>query len=161
MPMIGSGYYEIVFQNLSAGINSTKYLQPDQSAYMYVLSTSDTTEEANPDDYIRINLTAGEAGATVYLNASYNDTSAFTTNVNFFVNFPNKTTLYSKDYPAISGSNQSVNIAYAVTNTAGDAYVWGIEAYNTRFGWRNMSQGIDLKGTGQILYNPFEYKDRW
>ena len=155
--MISSGYYRLTFKEATIGVDQYVYLYPDQTVYTYVLQTTATAEIPFSGDYINSTLTATPMGATVSLNMTYVDLSATTNALTFFVRFSNKTVAYSHLYT----SQNVVNTSYSVSNIAGDAYVWGYEANNTRFGWQNQSSGITLKGVTGIVYNPFEYKGHW
>lgn len=159
--MVGSGNYEIQFSKADEGISDTERFYPKESDYTFVLDTTLTAPVANPDDYINITFDTLDATTVVYLNATYIDTNANTTNVLFFVDYPNRTRMYSKNYPGFEGTNQTVSVSYAVTNTAGDAYVWGMSGTSSVFGVRNRSQGITLKGVTNVLYNPFVFNGGW
>ena len=156
-PMVGSGDYQLMFRNALLGINQTERLHPDQVAYTIVVQTTGTQDVPDMADYITYALTTLDAAPNVYLNMSYVDTLGETSDVLFYVNFPNQTSAYSKMYQSFSGSNQTVNASYAVSNVKGAAYVWGFAANNTQWGFLNQSQGITLKGATGVIYNPFEY----
>ena len=160
-PVIGSALYRITFADASLGVAKTYYIHPSMNDYVLVVPTTASASIQSIGDFVTGNLTVLPQGANVYLNMSYNDTGLQTTNVNYFIVFPNQTTFYTKNFAGTPAFNQSVEFGYPVTNTRGDSYVWGYSATNSRWGMINRSQGITLKGVDGILFNPFVYKDRW
>jgi PKD repeat protein len=160
-PMISSSLYRFTFSQPSTGISKTLDLYPDQAAYTFILATTATAPILNSGDYITQNLTVVEAAPLLYLNMSYNDSYHTTSDTTFYVKWANLTPVYSKVFPSILGSNQSVTTGYGLTNIKGNAYIWGFYANNTQFGWINNSMGVTMKGPDGILYNPFVYKGTW
>jgi PKD repeat protein len=148
-PMIASGHYRLVFTDSTRGISDTRDVHPSQLNYIYILSTSDTAIAENKADSINVTLGTyppkDTNPTTVYLMANYTDLSATTTAATFYVLYPNQTPLYSEDLGAVTSANRS----YAVANTAGSAYIWGINATTTKFGRTNKVMGITLPGTGE------------
>ena len=144
-PMIASGTYHMTFTKLSEGISETKHIHPTQQFYVYILATTATATQANLADSVNINLTTRSIiPAVVHLIGNYTDTSALTSSVTFYVNFPNTTTLYTT---TVAASN--LNASYAVNNVAGDGYVWGMSGVRPGgTGFINKSAGITMKGTG-------------
>jgi len=157
----GSGLYELRFVDATRGINTVKTLHPSEIDYTFVIPTTASAAIQSIGDFITGNLSVSSQGANVYLNMTYNDTGLQTTNVNYFIVYPNQTIFYTKNFAGTPALNQSVTFGYPVTNTRGDSYVWGYSATNSRWGMINRSQGITLKGVDGILFNPFVYKDRW
>jgi len=158
---IGSGLYELKFVDAARGINTVKTLHPSALDYTFVIPTTASAAIQSIGDFITGNLSVSSQGANVYLNMTYNDTGLQTTNVNYFIVYPNQTIFYTKNFAGTPALNQSVTFGYPVVNTRGNNYVWGYSATNTRWGLVNRSQGITLKGVDGILFNPFVYKDRW
>jgi PKD repeat protein len=146
-PMIASGRYRLTFIDPSRGINEVREVHPDQSDYIYILSTSGTAKAPASSDYINITIRAVPSSATnpslIYLVGNYTDTSSTTSEATFYVLFPNQTTVYSS---RVTGN--TLNMQYAVPNRAGLAYVWGVNATSTRFGKQEKMSGITLKGNG-------------
>lgn len=160
--MVSSGLYAINAADSSRGISFYKTMHPSEGVTVFVVNTADDAPPARMSDYVSSNLSVLAAGSTVYLNVSYNDTGLNTSSFFFFVKSnPSGAPVYNKTYPGTGGLNQTLTISYSVTNTAGDQYIWGFNATNTRFGYISQSQGITLKGTSGVLFNPFVFKDRW
>jgi hypothetical protein len=160
-PMVGANLYRFTFSQPSTGISKTLDLYPDQSVYTFILATTATAPILNSGDYITQNLTVLDAPPLVYLNMTYIDSYHTTSDVTFYVKWSNLTPVYSKVFPSVAGSNQSVATSYGATNTKGAMYIWGFAANNTEFGWINNSMGITMKGPDGVLYNPFVYKGTW
>jgi hypothetical protein len=161
-PMVGSGRYDLTFTDESAGINTVKTIHPQENTYTFIV---DTTRSATPESNsgnITVNLTTFASGSNVYLNVSYVNNRLTTTNVYYYIVFSNRTVFYAKNFTGTPPTlNQSVDFGYPVANSRGTSYVWGIESYDTKWGWTNKSLGITMKGVDGVLFNPFTYKDRW
>jgi hypothetical protein len=159
--MIGSGKYTITLTDPSVGINTTKTLYPQESAYTFIVPTTRSATPESNSGNITVNLTAFTSGSNIYLNASYVNNRLTTTSVRYYIKYSNQSVFYENNFPGTPSYNQTVNFAYPVANTRGVGYVWGVESYDTKWGWTNQSQGITMKGVDGILFNPFVYKDRW
>jgi hypothetical protein len=86
------------------------------------------------------------------LNLTYVDNSLTTRNLSFYINFPNTTRVYTRDYFGPAPFNQSINTNGTVQNIAGQGYVWGYWSNSTTCGNLSMEQGITLKGpTGKLI----------
>jgi len=147
-PLLASARYTITFTDVAHGISDTKEIHPMQTAYIYVLATTATAPIANMADTVNSSLStyppASTNPATVYLVANYTDAGNATTSITFFVNHAaNQTSVYSNTAAAAT-----LNAQYAVTNTAGNAYVWGTYAAHPTFGNISKAMGITLPGTG-------------
>lgn len=148
-PMIASGTYLLTFDKPADGIHETKSIHPTQPYYIFILSTTGSATVANLRDSVNASLgvypPASTNPTTVYLQGNYTDTLNQTTNVTFYVLYPNQTVLYSN---STSVNTTSRNVQYAVNNTAGSGYVWGISALRGST-YVNKSTGITMKGNGQ------------
>jgi hypothetical protein len=160
-PMVSSGLYTLTFTDTGRGIATTKTLHPQENTYTFIVPTTRTAPVESSASSINSSVTVVDIAGAVYLNVSYANAKLTTTNVHYFINYANTTPFYEKNFAGTPSTNQTVNFGYPVSNVRGDAYFWGFEAYDTKWGWTNQSSGITMKGVDGMLYNPFIYSDGW
>jgi hypothetical protein len=151
--MIGSISYDIQITNTALGINQKISLMPIENEYTVWVSTTATAVAPNCGSFINGSLYVyAPTTATTYLNFSWHDSTASITNVSYAVYYPNHTPVYSYSFDGPAPLNQSGNWSYAVTNTAGNAWVWEYSINSSTCGNLTGGQGITLKGaTGKLV----------
>jgi hypothetical protein len=148
--MIASGKYLLSFTKPSAGINETRTVYPQQSAYIFVLHPT-ANVVPNMADVINITLSQNAPNASyVNLNATYIDASGGTANVVFYIDADNGTRLYTQTFTT---GTAYVNASKAVPNIKSTAYVWGCNASSATYGTVVKEQGIIMKGQAGKLLN--------
>jgi hypothetical protein len=163
-PVISSGKYVMTFTGSTiVGGTSTKTIYPDELTITIILATTNSQMTVNKWDYLNGTLSTFVPNSSwVFLNLTYKDASLSTTQLTFYVNYPNQTTKYIKVFPATPPSvNQSINTSYAVSNVKGNAYVWGWYSNSTTFGNSSGSQGITMSGPQGILVDIFTPRTGW
>jgi hypothetical protein len=141
-PLISSGKYTMVFNSTARGIAESRTIYPQQANYVLVLHPN-AALIPNRADYINGTLSQSTPNTSwINLNFSYQDLSATTTSVTFYVETANRTRIFSQTFTGAT----LVNSSKAIANTAGTSYVWGYVANSSQFGNVSAAQGIIPQG---------------
>lgn len=140
--MVETVQYRVHCVKPSAGIDHTVDIYPKESEYFIRIGSLPLV-----GSYPTYSLNATTIGGNVILFGNYTDTSGSSSGVRFIVR--NSTSeVYNTSVTLTGGSGSA---SYAVNNTRGDQYTFGITAEHTTHGTIQKWIDITLKGTGRMI----------
>lgn len=140
--MVETVQYRVHCTKPSAGIDHTVDIYPKESEYFIRIGSLPLV-----GSYPTYSLNATTVGGNVTLFGNYTDTSGSSSGVRFIVR--NSTSeVYNTSVTLTGGSGSA---SYAVNNTRGDQYTFGITAEHTTHGTIQKWIDITLKGTGRMI----------
>lgn len=131
--------YRITFINSTAGISETRTLYPvDDHYYIIVPSVLDSWDEYETpiSDAIDFSITKNIINAThAYINVSYSDSLAETTDLTVYLNQSNASDYYNQTNLATwaAGANSSGTYSFIVTPYAGESFYVHLMAEHTTY----------------------------
>lgn len=140
--MVETVQYRVHCTKPTAGIDHSVDIYPKESEYFIRIGSLPLV-----GSYPTYSLNATTIGGNVILFGNYTDTSGSSSGVRFIVR--NSTSeVYNTSVTLTGGSGSA---SYAVNNTRGDQYTFGITAEHTTHGTIQKWIDITLKGTGRMI----------
>lgn len=141
--MIETVEYRVNCVKASGGIDHTVDIYPKNSEYFIRIGSLPLV-----GSYPTYSLNATTIGTSVILFGNYTDTSGSSSAVRFIVRNSTGTEVHNSSITLTGGSGSAY---YAVNNTRGDQYTFGITAEHTTHGTIQKWIDITLKGTGRMI----------
>jgi hypothetical protein len=150
---IGSIKYDTQITSVPLGINHLVSIMPIENSYTIWVPTTATIAPPNCGLLINASLFPSVyTTAETWLNLTVTDAGNSLYNTSYFIDFPNRTRYYTKQFMGVAPYNQSFNASYNVANTAGEMYVWGAFINSSVCGNVSLSQGITFKGDPNVRF---------
>jgi len=142
--MVETVQYRVHCVKTTAGINHTVDIYPKESEYFIRIGALPSVGS----DYPTYSLNATIAGTNVILFGNYTDTSGHTTSARFIVTNSSGSEVYNTSITLTGGVGSAY---YAVNNTKGDQYTFGLVAEHSTQGTIEKWIDITLKGSGRLI----------
>lgn len=141
--MIETIQYRVNCVKASAGIDHTVDIYPKNTEYFIRIGSLPMV-----GSYPTYSLNATTVGTNVVLFGNYTDTSGSSSSVRFIVRNSTGSEVYNTSVTLTGGVGSAY---YAVNNTRGDQYTFGITAEHTTQGHIEKWIDITLKGAGRLV----------
>lgn len=126
--MMPTAKYKVDYVSISHNINETRYYYPKEDSYLEIFWTDEPVISHTQIKYTLYNQTINNT--YMNLNFTYSDSLNTTTDVIFYVQDSNKTTVYTHTY--LSGT-ANLSGAYAIQVSPGNTTFWSISAHSTQY----------------------------
>ena len=135
--LVESSEYRLTFIDLSQGIDEEITLYPVKSAYpVYIIKSLLPDDEDIETEEITVSITTAEINTThAYINVTYTDAMAETTDLNIFINQSDESDPFNQTVitSAALGATSIVTQSFLISNYEGQAYFVNIGATHTTF----------------------------
>jgi hypothetical protein len=143
--------YRLTFINTTAGISETRTLYPVDDHYYIIVSTIDDGWDTYPtpiSDAIDFTLTKSIINSThAYINVSYNDSLAETTDLKVYLNQTNESDYFNQTNldTWAPGATSSGNHSFIVSDYSGESYIVHLVVEHTTYGEIDSTYSVSFK----------------
>ena len=143
--------YRITFINSTLGISETRTLYPKDTHYYIIVSStlgSWDTYTVPISDAIDFTISKNEINSThAYINVSYNDSLAETTDLKVYLNQTNESDYFNQSVISVwnAGATSSGSHIFIVEDYAGESYIVHLLVTHTTYGTIDSTYSVSFK----------------